>query len=174
MESGDRIDVKNKIVTAAAEIVGRQIGTNLTIRELAKIAGVNIAAVNYYFHSKDNLMQEVEHIFADQFKKINLLLALEGGLSPQEKLFQWADMLMSYLMENPGAISTFVVNVVSGWDSALIPELVRGLSDYLLPVVKQLLKSDDFDSAYKASLHMMCLRVISTNAAPDCMCNREI
>ncbi|HHX87041.1 MAG TPA: TetR family transcriptional regulator, partial [Firmicutes bacterium] len=100
----DKGDVKSRIVSAAAGIVGRRIGVNLTIRELAKKADVNIAAVNYYFNSKDNLMQEVERTFADQFKKINMCLSLEDDLLPEERLFQWAEMLMSYLMEYPGTI----------------------------------------------------------------------
>ncbi len=151
----DRADVKSRIVAAAAEIVGSQIGVNLTIRELAKKANVNIAAVNYYFNSKDNLMQEVEQTFADKFKKINMFLSQKEDLPPQDRLFQWADMLMTYLMENPGTISMFVVNVVSGWNSTLIPELIHGLGNCLLPVVKKLLKCDDFNAAYTASLHIM-------------------
>ncbi len=152
---GERADIKSRIVAAAAEIVGGQIGVNLTIRELAKKANVNIAAVNYYFESKDNLMQEVEQSFADEFKKINMSLSLKDDLSPRERLLRWAEMLMSYLMENPGTISMFVVNVVSGWNSSLIPELLKGLGNYLLPVVKKLIKGDDFNTAYMACLHIM-------------------
>ncbi|HHX87117.1 MAG TPA: hypothetical protein GX693_02930, partial [Firmicutes bacterium] len=55
----------------------------------------------------------------------------------------------------PGTISMFVFNVVSGWDSAAIPELIRGLSDCLMPVVKKLIRCDDFKTAYNTSLHIM-------------------
>ena len=154
MES-DRGGTKKRIVDAAAEIVGSQIGADLTIRELAKKANVNIAAVNYYFNTKDNLMHEIEQTFATEFKNINTFLSREKNLPPRERLFQWAEMLMSYLMEKPGTIGTFVVNVVSGWNSTLIPELVHGLSNYLLPVIKKLLKNDDYNTAYRASLHIM-------------------
>ncbi|NMD43626.1 MAG: helix-turn-helix transcriptional regulator, partial [Firmicutes bacterium] len=41
----------------AVEIIGREGNLNVTIREIAERAAVNIAAINYHFSSKENLIE---------------------------------------------------------------------------------------------------------------------
>lgn len=54
------LNAKEKIFQAAVELVSQ--GKNdqqITTREIAAKAGVNLALVNYYFQSKENLLSEV-------------------------------------------------------------------------------------------------------------------
>ena len=55
MSSEERA-AERKIVTAAITCIERQGIQNVTIRSIAKEAGVNSAAINYYFRSKDKLI----------------------------------------------------------------------------------------------------------------------
>lgn len=51
--------VENKIITAAVECVEHYGLKGATNRRIAEKAGVNLAAINYYFRSKDNLIDKV-------------------------------------------------------------------------------------------------------------------
>lgn len=54
--SGEELSAEQKIVLAAIECIERQGIHRVTIRGIAKEAGVNSAAINYYFRSKEKLV----------------------------------------------------------------------------------------------------------------------
>lgn len=53
------ISTEQRIITAAVECIERYGIQETTNRKIAEIAGVNNAAINYYFRSKDALVQRV-------------------------------------------------------------------------------------------------------------------
>lgn len=58
--NNDEATAKEKIFTAAKELVSAGKGERqITTREIARKAGVNLALVNYYYDSKENLLSEV-------------------------------------------------------------------------------------------------------------------
>jgi len=54
--SGEELSAEQKIVLAAIECIERQGIHKVTIRSIAREAGVNSAAINYYFRSKEKLV----------------------------------------------------------------------------------------------------------------------
>lgn len=52
-------DTKKKIVEASTYLFGVKGFDGTSTREIAKLAGVNIASLNYHFRSKQGLLQEV-------------------------------------------------------------------------------------------------------------------
>lgn len=61
---------EEKIVLAAIDCIEKQGIQNVTIRGIAKEAGVNSAAINYYFRSKEKLLERamsttLNHFFED-------------------------------------------------------------------------------------------------------------
>jgi AcrR family transcriptional regulator len=53
----DTPDMEARIVRAAIECIEREGVESATIRSIAREAGVNSAAINYYFRSKDRLLR---------------------------------------------------------------------------------------------------------------------
>lgn len=49
---------RDKIIQVAMDIIASEGFQGITVRKIAAIAGVNVAAVNYHFGSKDNLITE--------------------------------------------------------------------------------------------------------------------
>lgn len=98
-----KADARTRILEAAAEIVGRECNLNLTVREIAARANVNVASINYYFRSKENLLTEVEGLLMEDIAQVYSDLR-SGGASASEKLAYWADSLISHLINCPGII----------------------------------------------------------------------
>lgn len=53
------VGAKERLIEAAGEIFGEQGFHGSTVREITKRAGVNLAAINYYFRDKEELYWEV-------------------------------------------------------------------------------------------------------------------
>ena len=49
---------KDRIIKATLDIISGEGFQNVTIRKIAAMAGVNVAAVNYHFGSKDAVINE--------------------------------------------------------------------------------------------------------------------
>ena len=74
--STEDASVQAKIIEATIECIEREGIQAVTIRKIAKLAGVNSAAINYYFRSKEKLVDEVkrstlEHVFEDWREILN-------------------------------------------------------------------------------------------------------
>ena len=72
---------RSRLLEAAVEVFGRKGVEGATVREIARIAGQNVAAIKYYFGGKDQLyeavleaiVRELRHRLADLFAEIHLL-----------------------------------------------------------------------------------------------------
>jgi len=74
--AGEDGSVQQKIIEATIACIEREGIQGVPIRKIARAAGVNSAAINYYFRSKDKLVQEVlrttvEHVFEDLNEALN-------------------------------------------------------------------------------------------------------
>jgi AcrR family transcriptional regulator len=81
------LKAREAILRAASELLEETgEGTNLQIREVAKLAGVSVGAPNYYFGSKENLINEA--ISARSARVLDRWLAQQGNLNVglEEKL----------------------------------------------------------------------------------------
>jgi hypothetical protein len=59
MKRKDSQDTRDKIMITAFELFGRYGFDGTSIREIANQSGVNVAAVNYHFTTKENLFWEI-------------------------------------------------------------------------------------------------------------------
>lgn len=55
--------VEDKIINATVSCIEKYGIKKTTIRQIGKEAGVNSASINYYFRSKDILMQHVMKVY---------------------------------------------------------------------------------------------------------------
>ena len=93
-----RTDTQSKMMATALDMIGKQANLNFTIREFAKRAGVNLASVNYYFRSKENLISEIESLLKSQLQKTYEELK-RSEFDPRTRILRWAERLMHQLME---------------------------------------------------------------------------
>lgn len=77
------ISPEARIIQATIECIERYGLQGATNRRIAEVADVNVAAINYYFRSKQNLIDKVMDITLDNAFDWNDLLPLPGD-TPQE------------------------------------------------------------------------------------------
>ncbi|MCW5720994.1 MAG: TetR family transcriptional regulator [Devosia sp.] len=83
----EQADTRARILHAAVDIFASRSFESATLKEITEAAGANIAAVNYYFRSKDELIRQV---MADLFGRVNrarnvALLAYEKAVADGKK-----------------------------------------------------------------------------------------
>ncbi len=115
-------DTKTRLLDAAEELFAQKGFDEVSVRDLAAAASVNVAAVNYHFQGKENLLREV--IVRRFTTQRNLALsALEGAMSraPEHDGLEWVvgAMIRAYLQ---GAIGdekpTFMGLIARGMHSS--------------------------------------------------------
>jgi len=93
---------EERIVLATVSCIERHGLQRLTVREIAKEAGVNSAAINYYFRSKEKLVARamattLDHLFADLEE-----IVADTTMSPRERIAEILDYLIDGATRYPG------------------------------------------------------------------------
>lgn len=70
-----RDSVKKQIIQTTINIIEKEGINAITTRKIASCAGVNVAAINYYFRTKDNFLKEIFELIVNHFSNdINVIL----------------------------------------------------------------------------------------------------
>lgn len=154
-KENDHQKTKERILQVACEIFAEQGFRNTTIRDICQQADVNVAAVNYYFNSKDELYETVcKYIFGLSVEDAEPRFDLGEKRKPEEKLrafikallltvlhkdrSSWREMIMGREMIDP----TNALNIV-------IDDLIKPRFQQLYAIVKILLGEDTEDEAVR-------------------------
>lgn len=97
------MDSKQAILEAATQLIsekGEQL-SGITVRDICRRAGVGLGLVNYYFGSKDALIDQcVERIINGIVAKFADIREKTDTLPPMEKLLFLGDMTFTFLFEH--------------------------------------------------------------------------
>jgi len=145
--SNEDASAQGKIIEATIECIEREGIQAVTIRKIARLAGVNSAAINYYFRSKEKLVEEVmrntvEHVFEDWREIIN-----DESRTVRERLFLLFTDYMEGAIMYPGISKAHMWEplINNNYDALFVKllnrffqDLVKKLSLELKRPVKQL------------------------------------
>lgn len=103
-------NTEQKIFDAATELFLEKGVDRTSVREIASKANINLALMNYYFRSKENLF---DAIFSQLVKKNTkkLIKILDSDLDLEEKIRQYVGLYIDMLSENPLLVS-FVMSIL--------------------------------------------------------------
>lgn len=96
----DVTDVRQKIMDAARELFINKGLKETTVRDIANASGRNIAMINYYFRSKENLF---ETIFEESFEKLiaRIFAYIDSDLPLFELIDRWVCAYYDSLHDDP-------------------------------------------------------------------------
>ena len=148
------VDTQDKIINTAIDMIGRQINLDFTIRSIAEKANVNLASVNYYFRSKNNLINEVEKHFECESRRLYVEIT-HLSAEPKEKIKIWAEKTMDQMMEYPGIIYLIVTKLLNDRKEITgVAGLIDTLEQCLIPIIKE---STGIGDDHTASVKLMHL-----------------
>jgi AcrR family transcriptional regulator len=99
----DTPTIREQILDRTIYLMGKLGTTDVPVRTIAREAGVNVAAVNYYFSSKEEMLAQAADRFLRGCKEVMKILQTPG-LGPEERLRRWAAEVMHFLTEYPGVL----------------------------------------------------------------------
>ncbi len=99
--------VKDRILDRALYTIGKKGSMDVTVRDIAKEANVNVAALNYYFGPKANMIKEMEELFISNYNDTYEAL-YDDNLTSEEKISKMLNEILLYTLRYPGI--TVVVN----------------------------------------------------------------
>ena len=84
MRDNPRFSTRQRILGAAEELFAERGFAAASLRQVTAAAKVNLAAVNYHFGSKDNLIEEVFRRRLDELsrRRLERLAAIEAAGTP--------------------------------------------------------------------------------------------
>lgn len=140
MVGSDVLDTRGKILQAAIDIVG--LKGEVTIREIAEKAGVNVASINYYFGNKNNLLKEVESYFSEILYNMQYKILEGDNISSNEKLVKWTKSFIDFLFEFPSLFG--LIGELSIEDKDYKPLVIQKiyLNKELQERIKELIKEE--------------------------------
>lgn len=106
---GENLNTKEKVLFATIELYGTK--GDMTVRQICDKAGVNVASINYHFGSKENLLKEVEKYYSGLLYDMQKKIIMDDLKAPREKLIDWANILMKFVLDYP-ALIMLVANLV--------------------------------------------------------------
>lgn len=93
-------DTEERIFEAAREVLLQRGSGNVRMKDIAEVAGINPALLNYYFRSKDRLLEAVFQREAGRFIPQEIaILASDRPL--EEKVRTIVEDYLDFMMSNP-------------------------------------------------------------------------
>ena len=103
------IEIKKRIILETKALISEK--RSVTIKDIADKCYMNIASVNYYFGSKEQLIQQViEEVITDLKAEIIRLLNVNEHKSKSELLEAMITYTYNFSLENIGLISYLFLN----------------------------------------------------------------
>ena len=100
-------NTEQKIFDAATELFVEKGVDRTSVRDIASKAGINLALMNYYFRSKENLF---DAIFTNLVQKNTkeLIKILDSDLDLSEKIKEYVSTYIDIMGKNPLLVSFFM------------------------------------------------------------------
>jgi TetR/AcrR family transcriptional regulator, regulator of cefoperazone and chloramphenicol sensitivity len=106
-QSLNRCDTRESIINATLKIIGEEGFQNVTIRKIATLAGVNVAAINYHFGTKDIVINEaLKYLTGKLMKSFNYLK--EREFPPETRMLNFIRSYADAALEHPDVFRNYI------------------------------------------------------------------
>jgi len=158
----DNLTTKDKIIEAALEIIAREGFQKVTVRKIAAMAGVNVAAVNYHFGSKEKVLNEaLEHLMVQMKKIFNYLKDEEKP--PEVRLETFIQKYSRTLFKYPDPVKNLIHQSIHEHSAKNnFQEYLKNEGIELIKNTIHQLKPDENSSI----LYMLTMQLLSSLAFP--------
>ena len=161
------MDKKTSILEAAIKLFSTKGYDAASVRDIAELAGVNLAMISYYFGSKEKLMESLFHEKMDASKiKIETILK-DTSLTPFEKVERMLSDYVSKVVANQSFYKIMLYEQVLKQNPVilkLIKELKLNYAFLTSELIKEGQRSGDFKKEVVVILALSTLTGTVTQA----------
>lgn len=108
MDTNKKLETKEKIMHATLELTKQEGFEKITIKKIAEASGTNVALVNYYFGSKENLLSESIKLILNSFKHTFAILD-DFTISARDRLRQFLLDYLQVIRQYPELLSRIIL-----------------------------------------------------------------
>jgi TetR/AcrR family transcriptional regulator, regulator of cefoperazone and chloramphenicol sensitivity len=175
--------LKQRIVDAAAKVFAEKGFAEATIREICRRAKVNIAAVNYYWGSKEHLYRKViEELIIERKSSYPFDVVMDESLPPEVRLEKFIELYLYRLLDSgrPAWSSKIMVREMTQPTeavNAVIDKLIKPTYEILTSIIKALYgnkASEDKIKLAAASIISQCIFYFNTGNIMDRLISRKM
>ena len=166
--------IEEKILDKALYLFGKNGTTNVPIRSIVKEAEVNVSAINYYFGSKDNMLNYVKEFYLENISQAHAAL-YDDSLSDEEKLIKCSNEILEYCLRYPGVLVMNKEAASAIEKSEMDIKIIERSNEEnikLYSVLKNVLNCSEEDFKYRKTIFMASITYPATNE--DGAYNKEI
>lgn len=166
--------IEEKILDKALYLFGKNGTTNVPIRSIVKEAEVNVSAINYYFGSKDNMLNYVKEFYLENISQAHAAL-YDDSLSDEEKLIKCSNEIIEYCLRYPGVLVMNKEAASAIEKSEMDIKIIERSNEEnikLYSVLKNVLNCSEEDFKYRKTIFMASITYPATNE--DGAYNKEI
>lgn len=144
VQPDDGGNVRERILQAAFEVFAEQGFTNTTVRDICRQAAVNVAAVNYYFGSKQGLYEEVCRYSCGAAGEAPAVLPIDAAAAPDEQLASFIRQFMRTILLHgssslQGKIMAREMMEPTSALQIIVKEIIRPRQEQLSAIIRALL-----------------------------------
>ncbi|AIQ23996.1 MULTISPECIES: TetR/AcrR family transcriptional regulator [unclassified Paenibacillus] len=108
METDKKLETKEKIMRATLELTKQEGFERITIKKIAEASNTNVALVNYYFGSKENLFSESIKLILNSFQHTFAILD-DFSISSRDRLRQFLLDYLQVIRQYPELLSRIIL-----------------------------------------------------------------
>ncbi|OMC73140.1 TetR family transcriptional regulator [Paenibacillus odorifer] len=108
METDKKLETKEKIMRATLELTKQEGFERITIKKIAEASSTNVALVNYYFGSKENLFSESVKLILNSFQHTFAILD-DFSISSRDRLRQFLLDYLQVILQYPELLSRIIL-----------------------------------------------------------------
>jgi len=142
--------IEEKILDRALYLMGKNKSWDVPIRAIAKEAGVNVSAINYYFRTKEEMLRQVKNFYITNTLTISSILDNEE-YDEEERIILYANEIMEYTLRFPGI--TVILREASNLKdvdemSGKIIKVSKEMYEKMDRILSDVIKKDKLSSEY--------------------------
>ncbi|MFA5400697.1 MAG: TetR family transcriptional regulator [Dehalococcoidia bacterium] len=124
---------KSHIIDTVLSMISEGGDHKFTTREIAARAKVNIAAINYYFGSKDDLIKLAEEDYFSRIAEVHMA-SIKTGKNVEAILLNYCMRYSEFVLANPGLQRNMMSRLIS--DRQPRPEISLALQNNVMRIKK--------------------------------------
>lgn len=159
----DAGETRQRLLEAAAEIFAREGFHRATIREICRVAGTNVAAVNYHFRDKEQLyLAVIEYSLNLALEKFPPNLGVVAEAPAEERLRAFIhSFLLRLLSEGPAAWHSRIITLEMTQPTPALDFVVENYSRRLFQQLLELVRELAGPQAGADRLRLAAVSIIS-------------